>query len=54
MDKNEIRILAAIQHTPTAGFVFSHRYEKDAPYGKASLWAMSDGTVRWKLPDEED
>lgn len=54
-EQTEPRVIGAInpvEHPAGGGFRFSHRYEADCPRGEATLWAMSDGTVRWRKPDD--
>ncbi len=55
MAEDELHIIAAIRTSKvtSTGYYFSHRYTGGAPSGEAILWAMSDGTVRWRLSEEE-
>ena len=48
MTKVDAHIVGAIGQTAVGVFRFTHRYTDDAPRGLATLWAMSDGTVRWR------
>jgi hypothetical protein len=52
---SEPRVIGAINpvgFSAGGGFRFTHRYEADCPRGEATLWAMSDGTVRCRNPDD--
>lgn len=48
-----IGAIGTVEHPSGGSFRFTHRYESSCPQGAAVLWAMSDGTVRWRKPDEE-